>query len=225
MITKIVKYRGFTFQYNLIQSHLEHAPMRVTYNGGIWEKKLYDIYRKLITKDDVVIDIGAYIGTHTLPFSHFAKKVYAFEANKEIYDCLKSNVELNEITNVTTYNTLLSDSNEQLSFYKRSDGTSRVSNRVVKGVCQLLQSDSLDSILDTEEKIKLIKIDVEGHEFKVLDGAKEIIAKSKPIILIEVFKHNRQQLFDWCELNKYNYTSLRGDDFLLSPITITPALN
>lgn len=216
---KIVKYRGFTFQYNIIQSHIDHAPMRVTYNGGIWEKKLYDIYRKLITKDDVVIDIGAYIGTHTLPFSHFAKKVYAFEANDEIYKCLQSNVEVNEIENITTYNTLLSDSNEQLNFYKRPDGTSRISNRVVKGQHQFLQGDSLDNILDTDEKIKLIKIDVEGHEFKVLNGAKKIIAKSKPIILIEVFKHNRKQLFEWCEKNNYDFTSLRGDDFLLTPIT------
>jgi len=216
---KIVKYRGFTFQYNIIQSHIDHAPMRVTYNGGIWEKKLYDIYRKLITKDDVVIDIGAYIGTHTLPFSHFAKKVYAFEANDEIYSCLQSNVDINLVDNVTTYNTLLSDSNEQLNFYKRPDGTSRVSSRAVKGQHQFLQGDSLDNILDTDEKIKLIKIDVEGHEFKVLDGAKKIINKSKPIILIEVFKHNRKQLFEWTDKNHYEFTSLRGDDFLLTPIT------
>lgn len=222
MITKIVKYRGQTqFLYSIIPSHLEHAPMKVTYNGGIWEKKLYDIYKKLLNKDDIAIDIGAYIGTHTLPMSHFCKHVYAFEANPDIFKFLKINKEQNEIENITLFNTLLSDSNKELTFYKRTDGTSRVSNKVVKGLSLFLQADSLDKILNTDEKIKLLKIDVEGHEFNVLQGAKEIIKKSRPIIMIEVFKQSRNKLVEWCTENNYNAESLRGDDFLLTPIATT----
>ena len=222
MISKIVKYRGETqFIFSIIQSHLEHAPMRVTYNGGIWEKKLYEIYKKILNKDDVVIDVGAYIGTHTLPMSHFSKKVYAFEANPDIFSYLKQNVEQNDIQNIELFNTLLSDSIQLLDFYKRNDGTSRVSSRAVKGKCLSLPADSLDNLLNIEEKIKLIKIDCEGHEFKVLEGAKKIIEKSRPIILIEVFKTNRDELFKWSIDNLYSVEGLRGDDFLLTPITTT----
>ena len=81
----IVKYTNFSIKYNLLETHLAHAPMRVTSNGGIWEKKLYKIYEDLLTKNDIVIDVGAYIGTHTLPMAMLCNKVYAFECNEIIF--------------------------------------------------------------------------------------------------------------------------------------------
>ncbi|MHC5058884.1 MAG: FkbM family methyltransferase [Planctomycetota bacterium] len=216
-IVQIVNYIDFDIKYNLIESHLDHAPMRVTSRGHIWEKKIYNIYSKLLNKDDIVIDIGAYIGTHTIPMSKFSKKVYAFEANPDIFCCLKKNVECNSIENININNCLISDSKKQLDFYKRLDGTSRVSNKSVKGECLSLESDSLDNIIGTDEKIKLIKIDVEGHEFNVLEGCKKIIELHRPIIIIEVFKNKKKQLEEYVTNNNYNMTWLKGDDYLLEP--------
>jgi FkbM family methyltransferase len=150
--------------------------------------------------------------------SKFSKKVYAFEANPDIFGCLKKNVECNNIENVNINNCLISDSKTQLNFYKRLDGTSRVSNKSVKGECLSLESDSLDNIIGTDEKIKLIKIDVEGHEFNVLKGAKKIIELHRPIIIIEVFKNKKKQLEEYVTNNNYNMTWLKGDDYLLKPI-------
>lgn len=215
----IVDYGDFKLKYNLIESHLEHAPMRITSKGGIWEKKLFKLYSELLEKDDIVIDIGSYIGTHTLPMSRYSKRVYAFEAHPDIFNCLKSNVEVNSINNVILNNCLLSDNKKQLSFYKRCDGTSRVSNKTVKGQCLNLQSDTLDNIINLDEKIKLIKIDVEGHEFSVLEGSKNIINKHKPFIFIEVFKNKKKQLQEYVTNNNYNMIWLKGDDYFLSPIS------
>lgn len=216
-MNSIVKYDGFQYKYNLIDSHLIHQPMRITANGKIWEKKLYNLYKTFLNKNDVVIDIGAYIGTHTLPLSHFSKRVYAFEGNDEIFSFLNKNIENNNITNITPFNVVLSNSNNPLKFYERNTGTSRVSNRLINGNCKEVQPKILDNLISNNQKIKLIKIDVEGHEFQVLEGAKNIIEYSKPIILIEIFKKNLDNLKHWCEINNYKFKSLKGDDYLLEP--------
>ena len=47
--------------------------------------------------------------------------------------------------------------------------------------------------------------------------SKNIIEKSRPTILIEVFKKNLDKLNEWCQLNKYKIESLKGEDYLLEP--------
>jgi len=104
-------------------------------------------------------------------------------------------------------------------FYEREDGTSRIASRPIKGNKKQINTYSLDDYMDLTNvpNCKLIKIDVEGHEYEVLEGAKNMIEKFKPFILIETFKSKRPKLNDWCEQNNYHSTWLRGDDFLLSP--------
>lgn len=213
-----VNYNGdFSINYHLIESHLKHAPMKATAKGNIWEKKIYQIYRSILKENDIAVDIGAYIGTHSIPMSKHCKKVYSFEANPDIFFYLLKNLTLNHIGNIVPHGIALSDSKSEVNFYKRDDGTSRISNRHQRGQLVKLQTDLLSSFIDTNEKIKLIKIDVEGHEFNVLKGAKDLIDKSKPYIIIEVFQNKLNELTEWAKDNQYEITSLRGEDYLLSP--------
>tara|TARA_R100000734_G_scaffold1076_1_gene1138 strand:- start:1625 stop:2317 length:693 start_codon:yes stop_codon:yes gene_type:complete len=216
-----VKYPDdFSITYDLIESHLKHAPMKATQKGKIWERKLYNIYSELLHDNMIAIDIGAYIGTHTLPMSKFCEKVYAFEANTIIASYLLTNKIKNNIDNVTVFAAALSNKNDTSTFYKRDDGTSRISNsREIKGTKETLYTHTLSEFILPQdvERIKLIKIDVEGHEFEVLEGAKEIIEKSRPCILIEVFKHKLKNLNEWCSKNNYNIESLLGEDYYLTP--------
>jgi len=217
MISSVNYFDDFSIDYHIMESHIEHAPMKATAKGNIWEKKLYNIYKTLLNENDIAIDIGAYIGTHSLPMSKLCKKVYSFEANSDIYLYHIKNIALNHIVNIVPHCVALSDSKSEVSFYKRDDGTSRISNRHQRGQPVTLQSDLLSSFINPKEKIKLIKIDVEGHEFNVLKGAKELIDKNKPYILIEVFQNKLDQLTKWAKDNDYEITSLRGEDYLLSP--------
>ena len=59
-------------------------------------------------------------------------------------------------------------------------------NKSVDSFCNI-QLDTVDDVLDKEDKIGLIKMDVEGHEWFVLKGAEKTIKKNKPII---IFEHN-----------------------------------
>ena len=210
-----VDYVSFTKKYNWLESHVTHAPTKMTSKGKIWEKKLFDLYSTLLTKDDEVIDCGSYIGTHTLPFSHFAKTVYAFEPNKEIYSVLKSNIELNNATNIFSYCVGVSNKEGQLSFDNRNDGTSRVVKHTVKGKITTIETVRLDNLLSHLKNLKLIKIDCENHEFETLNGAMDLIKQNKPYILIECYKYKRDRLRAWCVDNNYNLEWLRGDDFFL----------
>jgi Methyltransferase FkbM domain len=65
----------------------------------------------------------------------------------------------------------------------------------------------LDSILVNEKRVDLIKIDVQGHEYEVLTGAKDVLTSFKPLVLIEI--DNRKSSFEaariWKLLTSYGY--------------------
>ena len=221
----LVNYRGFQFLYRTIQSHSDHAPTKATIKGRIWEKKLFDIYKNLITKEDVVIDVGAYIGTHTLPFSHYAKQVIAFEPNQDCFGTLLVNLRLNDIKNVSFWDYALADKEGQEFFGSRNDGTSRFVSEKAQHVTQdveMVKTITLDKLYPHLNGVKLLKIDVEGAEFRMLKGAVDLIERNRPHILIEVFRHKREMLNEWCINNKYSKTWLRGDDFHLEPLSLSP---
>ena len=209
----------FELFYKVPVEHKEHAPARVTMNGKIWEKKLFDIYSGLLEDDDIVIDVGGYIGSHCLPFAKCCPNglVYCFEPNKLLYRTICDNIELNVLSNIRLYDVGVSNKPGYTTLYERQDGTSRLSKKVVKGSPVTIEIVCLDKFLPHIQKCKLIKIDVEGHEFAVLEGACELIKKSRPHIMIEVFKPKRPQLMQWASDNKYDVHWKRGDDFYLTP--------
>ena len=140
-------------------------------------------------RKSTMLDIGANIGNHSIYFSRFFEKVIAFEPNPKIYRLLEINTE--EMPNVEVKNHGLSEKKEVLDFSvdKANWGGSRI-------ICEDAESDapasikvnveSLDDVLnDRASQIELMKIDVEGHEFSVLQGAKKTLEKHKPTILFE----------------------------------------
>ncbi len=80
---------------------------------GEWAQAEIEFLRYLIGSGDTVLDIGAFIGTHTLAFAQKVSdggKVYAFEPQPICFEVLKKNVEQNALTNVSAFNTAVSDS-------------------------------------------------------------------------------------------------------------------
>lgn len=135
------------------------------------------------------IDIGANIGNHSLFFADYFYKVKSFEPNIRTYQALYANSKLSN--NIETFNFGISDQEQSLllNVSKNNVGGSfllekRNNNTEVNA--DLVQLFKLDTVLDENEKITLMKIDVEGHESKVLKGAKNIIEKHKPLILFEL---------------------------------------
>lgn len=155
--------------------------------GIIWEEYLVDAIFKYYKKGDMV-DVGAYIGLHTIAMSKLSK-VYAFECQPLSYHLLKDNVK--HLENVETNMVALSDKEGQryidLIDIKSvsnfggfgSRGTKNDGEREIGCPSATLDSYHLNDI-------GLIKIDVEGHELKVLKGAEQTIKNSQPVLIVEI---------------------------------------
>ena len=67
--------------------------------------------------------------------------------------------------------------------------------------------------------VSIIKIDVEGHEISVLEGALKTINKNKPKIVIEVWNRPKRQkeFFDFMKRINYNVKKISGEDYLCYP--------
>ncbi|RDS79690.1 FkbM family methyltransferase [Dyella monticola] len=157
--------------------------------NGVYEKDDLDIFFEWITslgidfKDATALDIGANIGNHSLYFSDYFKRVISFEPHPRTFKVLSLNSELSN--NVICHNVGLSDEDgiAILSGPANNFGKSTISTaRGPKSVdIKLVRLDTFGEF----ENVRLLKIDVEGHEYKALSGAKKVIQQHKPIILFE----------------------------------------
>lgn len=141
------------------------------------------LLEKLITKDSVVVDIGAHIGTVSVPLSYKAKKVIAFEPSPVSFGLLERNAELNSVTNIDLRAKGLGSVAGKASLDPMPEGNAGGQTLTAE------ESGSIEiSTLDVEvEKAQLLKIDVEGMEMDVLRGATDLFEKSKPIVFMEIF--------------------------------------
>jgi FkbM family methyltransferase len=164
---------------------------------GILQDWIAAYLPEYVPQDGIVFDIGANAGLLSLPFAfHVPKgKVYAFEADGEVFEQLQKNMALNpQITNVIPMNAAMQDNPnlDRITFYKRRaiDGD-KLENRGLSSLenIPLHQKESTIIPCTTIDKYRLkidfIKIDVEGSEYKVLKGGEQTIAKHKPVIHYE----------------------------------------
>lgn len=157
-----------------------------------YEKNILDYFKEYIPHSSVIYDLGANIGNHTLYFSKHAgaKKIFSFEPAKETFDVLEGNVKRNQLSNVELFNLGVGSENKTASLVPNREnmGASFLSLDD-KGDIQVVSIDSLDIPAPD-----FIKMDVEGFEYQALQGAKETLMSYKPVIWIEIFQENYQEV-------------------------------
>lgn len=138
-------------------------------------------------KEGIFLDVGANLGNHTLFFSKImGKKCYSFEPNDQVYSALVQNIKLNALEEkVKCFNTALGRQSGKASIRSVLENNLGSTTLEVQKEDGEIDVKTLDSMIVKNESIALIKIDVEGFEFEVLEGAKETIKTHKPILLIE----------------------------------------
>ena len=172
-----------------------------------------------INPESICVDVGANIGYYTLLMASRAKKVYAIEPDKICFDILRKNVEKNNLKNVVLLNMAASDKKEKkyLVRDKKNLGNSRISETRNGKLDTNILADTLDNILINEQYISLIKIDTQGWETRVIEGAKKIIKKYEPIMFLEYtpgeYKDNK--MIDFLKNNYRNIWSI--NDFAEVP--------
>lgn len=175
---------------NTIKKYLKKLPLRFTKN------QQYDYYTKKILQKKLqqnssVIDIGCHKGEILDLILQYAPAGvhYAFEPIPNLFDNLQKkyahqkqvhlyNYALSFETGLSTFNLVLSNmaySGLVKRQYDKEENDTEIH----------VQKEKLDNVLANADKIDLIKIDVEGGELHVLQGAAQILAKHKPLIIFE----------------------------------------
>lgn len=140
-------------------------------------------FKQYIPQDGTVIDVGASIGDHTVTYAQWVGKdgmVAAFEPNPKAYACLQHNTK--ELPQVLPVKSGLSDVDGKVTLVELDNsGATYLSDSKSKTKVPVTTLDSYEF-----KSVDFIKIDVEGYEVKVLEGARKTIEESRAVMLIEV---------------------------------------
>ena len=154
------------------------------------------------------IDVGVYRGVYSYEMSKYSNIVHAFEPNPIIFDDLRDNL-IKLKKNINLYNFALSDKSSKINlkvpirnknfkkenyeeYYKMGRATIHNENNMREFENVEIFSKKLDEI-NFKNQISFIKIDVEGHEIEVINGAIQTINRFKPNLLVEIEKKYTQK--------------------------------
>lgn len=185
------KYREQAFK-NWLEFPLKHATSqgfkfsKNTPPGALKEvyfEGIYNVRDFLPEKNQLVVDVGANYGDTAIWWAKvFGSKVIAFEPLIDVYKELMENIELND-ADVIAHNVALGNG-EEINGHN-------VGNMFSLGGDQKVKTVKLDDF--QFERLDLLKIDVEGFEYKVLQGADNTIRRFRPKIIIETHSANLRE--------------------------------
>ena len=134
----------------------------------------------------VCLDIGSNVGQWTRPLAKEFESVVCFEPNPNFRDCFKKNIPEN---NVVLWPYGLSDSEHTA----RQDYNSTVLQKEPGDInCRTLDSFGLTNV-------DFVKIDVDGFELPLLQGARRTLTQNNPVVNIEMKRGKRQSIIEKCE--------------------------
>ncbi|MGK3958292.1 FkbM family methyltransferase [Arthrobacter sp. R4] len=204
-----------------VSSEHDHITASIKNTGNFYESQFLDALTSILKPGDLVIDVGANVGNHTLYFSQILGcHVVAYEPVEEALRCLLHSVELN-----------FADERVEVRPFAvgKTSGRARVhsTNKGNLGATSLMPSIYGDIVLtsldeqDFEGKVAFIKIDVEGMDLDVICGAKTLIERDRPFISCEI---NDEKDVDKLSgiLEELDYASLgrfnASPTFVLAPV-------
>ena len=146
-----------------------------------------EVYRNILklSKNESIVDLGAYDGDTIREFLHFTggeyRRIFAFEPDEKNFKKLAKKTE--GMSALSLFNLGAWDKKETLHFEKKAGRSSHKSETGVP-----INFDSVDNVIT--EPVSFIKMDIEGAEKKALDGAKETIKKYKPKLYVCAYHRN-----------------------------------
>lgn len=185
---------------------------------GIYEPVTIMIIDKFVSSGDVCFDIGANVGAITLALAQKTTsggRVFAFEPGPPIYDRLVQNLFLNPQykDTIIAENLGVADRQCQLLWHEDMSTDGRGNGGLLHNRGVSVDVTSLDIYCKARDlnRLDFIKIDVEGMEFEVLKGAREVISLFKPNLFFETLgifdRHRGSVIFNQIEeyLANLNY--------------------
>jgi len=173
---------------------------------------------------DVFFDIGSNIGLYTIMMStsESLQNIYSYEPAQDTYVELEANIKLNNLSNIATpYCLGVSSSDGTFNFQIESplSGINSIvdtsfHNKDLFHEFTEIKTVALDNCHHLESKTLVFKIDVEGHEYEVLKGAKNLLSKNMCILQIEIMeKHLKNCQNILTSLGYYEIFKIKNDHY------------
>lgn len=153
---------------------------------GSYELAFQHRFAETVQEGDIVFDIGAHVGYYTLLAARRVGPggyVYAFEPLPRNSAFLDRHIQINHLSNVTSYQVAVSDQSGSAHF---GGGQSSSTGRITSNGELEVRAATLDDMLDSGEVTppSVMKIDVEGAEAAVLRGGQRLLAQYRPVIFL-----------------------------------------
>lgn len=207
----LVKRKGINYILDL-----KEAIDRAIFLRG-WEPSTISYLQKNLSPEDVVIEVGANIGAHSLTISKIIGPnghLHAIEPTDFAYNKLSANFILNPnlATNTSLHKKYVSNKElAEVSKIRSSwqvDKTPKSAEAMDEGLN--VEIITLDKFFKDLDRLDFIKIDIDGFDYKALSGGEYLIKKFRPKVFIELGEYHLNLNGDSCEdildfLNSYNY--------------------
>lgn len=172
------------------RSHVERKIIR----HGLYDPHILNYMIRVLSPGTAVIDVGANVGAYAIPLAkaYPQVEVHAFEPSPQAAVRLRRNLSINALNNVFIHEAAAGAAAETRMLYAFDVADSGLSSLIApagRGVSYEtvpVRTARLDDMLGCLERpVNVMKIDVQGYEVQVLEGAGELIRKNRPHILLE----------------------------------------
>jgi FkbM family methyltransferase len=181
------------------------------YSFGIGESEIRYLCSLFCNTDSIVLDVGSHVGSTALAFSLIASRgtVHAFEPSPTIREALLRNINLNKITNIVIHPFGLSDKSgfARLTLAMEGNPGSAYCTETKTPEPDTIELRSLDEAFGSRNRIDFVKVDIEGYEYKAIIGATQVLARWKPVLVVEI---NEKALVNAGATKKQVLTLLEG---------------
>lgn len=192
---------------------------------------IVDFLMKNVKDDSNFMDIGGYEGYYTLLMGKKINKgtIYTFEPCAGSYEIIKKNVDMHSLNNVKLYHVAIGNKRSNIILYWRP-GAQCVSRTFDLSIDNnFVFSENIPTVCldDFDEKIDLIKIDIEGAEVELFQGAKKFFSRNKDCkvvlelhcsnikarsnVILETFVNYLRNRF-----NLYNFDMIKMDENVIN---------
>ena len=196
---------GTRYSIRLPQSSTDYIQKKIATEKQPYERDMLEDMRTRLAPGELVLDVGANVGNHTLYLATVAGcLVEAFEANTDLCEAMRSSIALNGLGDrVGVHWVGVGSAAGKASFAEavpENLGAQKLA--VGDGEIDVITLDSLSFA----QPVRMLKVDVEGMELDVLHGARGLISRDRPVLYVEcIGERDLRQVLRWIDELDYSY--------------------
>jgi FkbM family methyltransferase len=205
---------------------------RLSFSTGTYQSHVTKALQAAVKPGMVAYDLGAHIGYFSLVLTRLvgnSGKVFAFEPDPNNLRALRHNLAANRGRNVKVVASVVADGSAPVLFATfHFSSVSHIATKRTPGDANLVEVPSLrlDDFVyrDGNPAPAVIKIDVEGAEARVFEGARRLLDTARPVIVVEVSPRTLSEVERQMSSHGYKSTFLGGDSSRLAATGIGDVL-